>query len=66
MTQTIIEPTPVEAGETGIIHIYWPENPNLALCGQDITDLEDLGEVDFPEDECIVCADLEWSSNDDS
>ena len=39
-------------------HIYCPCDPNLGLCGYDLTGYTEV-EAFASDDECIVCADLE-------
>lgn len=58
-TTTHLDTTPADTGSNDgpdIYHIYC-DNPNQALCGADITDLEET--TGYGEQDCVVCTDLE-------
>ncbi len=62
MTQILTEPNATDSGtgEADICHYYCCV-PELAYCGLDISDHEDLPEQ-APEDQaCVVCLDISYS-----
>jgi hypothetical protein len=56
---TALAPEPValrDSGDDSFTHVVCC-NPNLALCGSDVTDVDWVG--DDVEATCVVCAELE-------
>lgn len=69
MSTQILEQTTTttDGSEFELDHIFCTCNPNLAICGKDITDEIDLSIFleweDYTDDTCIVCMELDKANH---
>lgn len=45
------------SGDDGLVHVACCRDGDVALCGEDVTGLEVVDDIDTPDD-CVVCDDL--------
>lgn len=53
--QLLEEPITCAPGDSETVHIFCPCSPDMALCGEDLSDVP----FDDGDDVCVVCADLD-------